>query len=143
MKTLPRFGITAKLSGSRTLNSVEPHWARTVSVASCEMDGHLWNALGKCVMCGTPKQQEPTNLYSCPFCGSFEIKLFTGGDKQYAQCQNCTACGPDHIEGRHWNIVLPRRPPEGCYCPPDKCMAPVVMGRQAPCLRRSVTGTGE
>lgn len=22
-----------------------------------------------------------------------------------------------------------------CHCPPDKCMAPMVMGRQTPCLR--------
>ena len=22
-----------------------------------------------------------------------------------------------------------------CHCPPDKCMAPVIMGRQTPCLR--------
>lgn len=26
-------------------------------------------------------------------------------------------------------------PPEGCHCPPEKCMAPVIMGRQMPCLR--------
>jgi hypothetical protein len=22
-----------------------------------------------------------------------------------------------------------------CYCPPDKCQAPIIMGRQTPCLR--------
>jgi hypothetical protein len=26
--------------------------------------------------------------------------------------------------------------PGGCYCPPDKCQAPVIMGQQTPCLRR-------
>lgn len=30
--------------------------------------------------------------------------------------------------------------PGGCNCPPDRCSAPVVMGRQTPCLRRA---TGE
>jgi hypothetical protein len=25
--------------------------------------------------------------------------------------------------------------PTRCYCPPDRCDAPVIMGRQAPCLR--------
>ena len=109
-------------------------------VKTCESNGHLWNALGKCVMCGTPKPgspHAPTGLHSCPFCGSFDIGLFVGGDdKEYAQCKTCTACGPDHVEGRHWNKLLPRRPPEGCYCPPDKCMAPVIMGRQTSCLRR-------
>jgi hypothetical protein len=25
--------------------------------------------------------------------------------------------------------------PPGCYCPPDKCYAPVIMGRQTPCRR--------
>ena len=29
----------------------------------------------------------------------------------------------------------PNALPTLCYCPPDKCLAPVVMGRQAPCLR--------
>jgi len=23
-----------------------------------------------------------------------------------------------------------------CYCPPDKCQAPVIMGRQTPCIRK-------
>jgi hypothetical protein len=23
--------------------------------------------------------------------------------------------------------------PEGCYCQPGRCMAPVIMGRQTPC----------
>ena len=23
-----------------------------------------------------------------------------------------------------------------CYCPPDKCGAPVIMGRQTPCIRK-------
>jgi hypothetical protein len=27
--------------------------------------------------------------------------------------------------------------PGGCYCPPDRCGAPVIMGRQTPCLRRT------
>jgi hypothetical protein len=27
--------------------------------------------------------------------------------------------------------------PGGCYCPPDKCGAPVIMGMQTPCLRRT------
>ncbi len=26
------------------------------------------------------------------------------------------------------------KPPEGCYCKPGRCMAPVIMGRQQPCL---------
>jgi hypothetical protein len=26
--------------------------------------------------------------------------------------------------------------PGGCHCPPDRCGAPVIMGMQAPCLRR-------
>lgn len=26
--------------------------------------------------------------------------------------------------------------PGGCYCPPGTCQAPVIMGRQTPCLRR-------
>lgn len=31
----------------------------------------------------------------------------------------------------------PRDPlPEGCYCEPGKCMAPVIMGRQMPCRDR-------
>ena len=29
--------------------------------------------------------------------------------------------------------------PGGCYCPPDRCGAPVIMGRQTPCLRRDDT----
>lgn len=29
----------------------------------------------------------------------------------------------------------PEDPPEGCYCPPDECQAPVVMGRQVGCVR--------
>jgi hypothetical protein len=106
---------------------------------SCEKNGHLWNVLGKCVMCGTPKTQEPPALDSCPFCGSFEVKLFQGDGKEYGQCQNCHACGPDHIEGRHWNKLTRRRPASGCYCPPDKCSAPIIMGKQMPCLRRAPT----
>jgi hypothetical protein len=27
--------------------------------------------------------------------------------------------------------------PQGCRCPPDKCMAPRIMGRQMPCRRTS------
>jgi hypothetical protein len=27
--------------------------------------------------------------------------------------------------------------PGGCYCPPGKCFAPVIMGKQTPCLRRN------
>ena len=26
--------------------------------------------------------------------------------------------------------------PGGCYCPPGECGAPIIMGRQTPCLRR-------
>lgn len=26
--------------------------------------------------------------------------------------------------------------PPGCYCPPDKCQAPAIMGRQTPCRRK-------
>ncbi len=26
--------------------------------------------------------------------------------------------------------------PKGCYCPPDTCQAPVIMGRQTPCRRK-------
>lgn len=29
--------------------------------------------------------------------------------------------------------------PGGCYCPPDRCSAPVIMGRQTPCLRRAAS----
>lgn len=108
-------------------------------MANCEKDGHLWNALQKCVMCGTPKPHAPSGLHSCPFCGSFDVKLFKADGKEYVQCQECTACGPDHTETRHWNKLAPlRRPAEGCYCPPDKCMAPVILGIQTPCLRRTV-----
>ena len=110
-------------------------------MANCEKDGHLWNALGKCVMCATPKPKPPNGLMPCPFCGSLDVKLFKGDSKEYAQCMDCSACGPDHNNGLHWNNLcqLPRRPPEGCYCPPDKCMAPIVMGRQMACLRRAET----
>lgn len=118
-------------------------------MANCERDGHVWNAAGHCIFCKVPKVKErieaPTGLKSCPFCGSFKVKLFPAGEDggEYAQCQDCSACGPDHKENRHWNNSLPRLPPEGCYCPPDKCMAPVIMGRQSPCLRRHPTVTRE
>ena len=29
--------------------------------------------------------------------------------------------------------------PGGCHCPPDRCSAPVIMGRQTPCLRRPIS----
>jgi hypothetical protein len=44
-------------------------------------------------------------LQPCPWCLGNEIKIFVGGDLEYAQCMNCTACGPDHKNGRHWNDV--------------------------------------
>lgn len=107
-------------------------------MANCERDGHVWNAAGHCVMCKEPKPRAPTGLHSCPFCGSFDIKLFKGGETEYAQCMGCTACGPDHVNGHHWNKLVLRLPPEGCHCPPDRCMAPTIMGKQMPCLRREV-----
>lgn len=42
-------------------------------------------------------------LGPCPWCGGREIKTFIGGEVEYAQCMQCTACGPDHKNGRHWN----------------------------------------
>jgi hypothetical protein len=46
-------------------------------------------------------------LRPCPFCGSADVKLFftrDGAERiEYAQCQDCTTCGPDHTKGRHWN----------------------------------------
>ena len=33
--------------------------------------------------------------------------------------------------------------PGGCYCPPDKCGAPVIMGQQTPCLRRAALAPKE
>jgi hypothetical protein len=46
-------------------------------------------------------------LLPCMYCGSTDIKTFRGqtseGNVEYIQCMNCTACGPDHIKGRHWN----------------------------------------
>ena len=29
-----------------------------------------------------------------------------------------------------------------CYCPPGKCSAPVIMGRQTPCIRERAAITG-
>lgn len=78
-----------------------------------------------------------TELLSCPWCGSLDIKIYVGDGIEYAQCANCTACGPDHKEGRHWNTLMARKPPSGCYCPPGRCFAPKIMGHQTPCLRRS------
>jgi len=112
-------------------------------MANCERDGHVWNAAGHCIFCKTPKPVAPTGLKSCPFCESFNVKLFQADGKEYAQCMDCTACGPDHTNERHWNLIRPRRPPEGCYCPPDRCMAPKIMGVQSPCLRRSPTVNGD
>lgn len=42
-------------------------------------------------------------LLPCPFCGSDNIEIFANDGKQFAQCADCTACGPDHVNGRHWN----------------------------------------
>jgi hypothetical protein len=48
---------------------------------------------------------QPTSdsLLPCMFCDSSDIRLFKSDGKEYAQCMTCTACGPDHINDRHWN----------------------------------------
>jgi hypothetical protein len=53
------------------------------------------------------EQRTSDALMPCTYCGSTDLKTFRGqtsaGNVEYVQCMNCTACGPDHIEGRHWN----------------------------------------
>lgn len=51
----------------------------------------------------TTEDRSPEELLPCMFCDSSNIRLFTSDDKEYAQCMDCTSCGPDHINGKHWN----------------------------------------
>lgn len=52
-------------------------------------------------------EAETVALAPCLWCNGTDVKLFVSfdGDErvEYAQCQDCTACGPDHKNGRHWN----------------------------------------
>jgi hypothetical protein len=46
-------------------------------------------------------------LLPCPWCGGDNLETFLTreavGVIEYVQCMDCTSCGPDHKEGRHWN----------------------------------------
>ena len=46
---------------------------------------------------------EPVALLPCPWCSGTDVRIFIGDGIQYAQCMDCTSCGPDHKNGRHWN----------------------------------------
>ena len=37
------------------------------------------------------------------------------------------------------NSEISKTIPGGCYCPPGICQAPIIMGRQTPCMRRDTT----
>jgi hypothetical protein len=41
-------------------------------------------------------------LLPCPFCQGTNIRLYYADGVEYAQCHDCTACGPDH-DKQHWN----------------------------------------
>jgi hypothetical protein len=47
------------------------------------------------------------SLLPCPWCGGDNLETFltreADGVIEYVQCMDCTSCGPDHKEGRHWN----------------------------------------
>lgn len=46
-------------------------------------------------------------LPPCPFCGGTDIKEYPSGDGEvFIQCADCSACGPDHKNGMHWNTRI-------------------------------------
>lgn len=48
------------------------------------------------------------SLLPCPWCGGSKLNTYRSHDGdagvvEYVQCMDCTSCGPDHKNGRHWN----------------------------------------
>lgn len=43
------------------------------------------------------------------------------------------------LENKGRLLKAPSTKAVGCYCPPNTCKAPIIMGRQTPCLRQSPT----
>lgn len=56
----------------------------------------------------TPLSKQKEALLPCPWCNGTDIRTFTGDGIEYAQCMDCTSCGPDHKDGRHWNDAAER-----------------------------------
>lgn len=54
------------------------------------------------------EQVSTDQLLPCPWCKGTDIGIYIADGTEYAQCRNCTACGPDHKNGLHWN----KRPAE-------------------------------
>lgn len=105
--------------------------------------------------------QSHTALSTCPFCGG-EGKQTGVRDGYVIYCVQCHAKAAPAYHGRggweeaaeraaaQWNARAPNtntrsdgllRPtserPTRCYCPPDRCDAPIIMGRRAGCFRTS------
>ena len=55
-----------------------------------------------------PPSEENRTLAPCPWCAGTDIRIYVGDGIEYAQCQDCTSCGPDHKNGRHWNDASER-----------------------------------
>lgn len=70
-------------------------------VPVCPVKGRHMSTLHRdaCPACN-PRE----DLLPCPFCLGLNVKTYVSGGLDYVQCGDCTACGPDHEHGRHWNI---------------------------------------